>query len=165
ARASSARRYAASGCGSPPSADLTIAPAQGLAAHFDPAAQVLPVPGTSSFLLLVDNTGNTEDAYTATVMGTTGPVTASLMGLDGRPTQAVPVFRLPGLSTGAILLQTNLAAAGQGDVTVQVQSLGDPTRPADGERRGAARHHAADQHRGALAGLQSRRVRGELVRQ
>jgi hypothetical protein len=29
--------------------------------------QVLPVPGTSSFLLLVNNTGNTEDAYTATV--------------------------------------------------------------------------------------------------
>ena len=43
------------------------------------ATKVLPVPGTSSFLLLVNNTGNTEDAYTATIMGTSGPVTANLM--------------------------------------------------------------------------------------
>jgi uncharacterized membrane protein/transglutaminase-like putative cysteine protease len=104
-------------------ARLGIVPRQGLAAHFDPAAQVLPVPGTSSFLLLVDNTGNVEDDYTATIQGTSGPIKATLMGLDGQPTQTIPVFRLPGLSTGAILLQTNLGTAGQGNVTVQVQSL------------------------------------------
>src|SRR5262249_10497780 len=32
-------------------------------------------------------------------------------------------FRLPGLSTGALLLQTDLVAPGQGTVTVRVQSL------------------------------------------
>jgi uncharacterized membrane protein len=109
-------------------ANLTIGTTTGLAAQFNPATQVLPVPGASSFLLLVDNTGNTEDAYTATITNTNGPVTAHLIGLDGQPTQKVPVFRLPGLSTGALLLQTDLAATGQGDVTVQVHSLSDATR-------------------------------------
>ena len=52
-------------------------------------------------------------------------MTASLIGLDGLPTQSIPVFRLPGLSTGAILLQTNLAAIGQGTVTIVVKSLSD----------------------------------------
>src|SRR4029077_20660117 len=51
------------------------------------------------------------------------PVTASLMGLDGQGTQTIPVFRLPGLSSGAILLQTNLTAIRQGHVNVQVRSL------------------------------------------
>src|SRR5581483_5614469 len=88
-------------------ASVSIAPSVGLASHFDPAIRVLPIPGTSSFLLLVDNTGNTEDTYTATILGTDGPVTAQLVGLDGRPTQAVPLFRLPGLASGALLLQTN----------------------------------------------------------
>ncbi|MCC6420670.1 MAG: hypothetical protein IT429_20725, partial [Gemmataceae bacterium] len=109
-------------------AALSIPATTGLTAHFDPAARVLPVPGPSSFLLLVENTGNTEDSYTATITRTSGSVTANLSGLDGQPTQTIPVFRLPGLSTGAILVQTNLAAVGQGDVRVQVQSLSDPTR-------------------------------------
>ena len=52
-----------------------------------------------------------------------GPVTARLVGLDGLPTQAISEFRLPGLSTGAVLLQTDLAATGQGTITVRVQSL------------------------------------------
>ena len=56
----------------------------------------------------------------ATILGSNGPITASLLGLDGQPTQTIPIFRLPGLSTGAILLQTNVATSGQSDVTVQV---------------------------------------------
>ena len=44
------------------------------------------------------------------------------MGLDGQPTQSIPTFRLPGLSTGAILLQADLAAARNGAVTVKVKS-------------------------------------------
>ena len=66
----------------------------------------------------------------ATIMGTTGPVTASLMGLDGLPTQTIPIFYLPGLSTGAIVLQTSLSSLGQGTVTVQVSSLTQPTESA-----------------------------------
>ena len=104
-------------------ATLSIASTKGLTAQYDNASQTLAAPGTSSFLLLVNNTGNTEDAYTATILGTSGPITASLSGLDGQPTQTIPIFRLPGLFTGAILLQTSLSASGQGTVTVQVKSL------------------------------------------
>jgi hypothetical protein len=79
---------------------------------------------------MVANTGNTEDAYTATIIGTQGPISASLIGLNGQQTQTLPIFRLPGLSTGAIRLLANLTAAGQGDVTIQVQSLNDGRRTA-----------------------------------
>jgi uncharacterized membrane protein len=104
------------------SAALSIPQTTGMTASFSPATQVLAVPGSSSFLLQVNNTGNTEDAYTATITGTNGPVSATLTGLDGQPTQTIATFRLPGLSSGAILLNTNLATTGQGAVTVQVQS-------------------------------------------
>jgi type VI secretion system secreted protein VgrG len=75
-------------------------------------------------------------------------VTATLVGLDGSPTQSIPVFRLPGLSTGAIELQADLAALGQGSVKVEVHSLtntaitatsaavvvASPSVPADGPK-------------------------------
>ncbi len=111
-------------------AELNIAPTQGMTAQFQQPTQVIPLPGTSDFLLLVNNTGNIQDSYSATITGTTGPVTASLTGLDGNPTQSIPKFILPGLSTGAILLQTDLAATGQGTVTIKVQSLSNPNETA-----------------------------------
>jgi uncharacterized repeat protein (TIGR01451 family) len=104
-------------------ADLSIPSTQSMTAAFNPTQQTLVVPGDTSFLLQVNNTGNTEDSYSATIVGTTGPVTASLVGLDGQPMQSVPLFILPGLSTGAILLQVNDTGTGQGTVTVLVQSL------------------------------------------
>ena len=102
---------------------IQVPSTQGLAAQFSSPAQILLAPGNATFTLLVNNTGNTEDAYTAFIVGTTGPVTASFIGLDGLPTQSIPLFRLPGLSSGAILLQTNLAASGQGTVTIEVKSM------------------------------------------
>jgi hypothetical protein len=56
-------------------------------------------------------------------MGTNGPVAAMLVGLDGTPTSSIPLFRLPGLSTSAILLQADASAVGQGTVTVEVKSM------------------------------------------
>jgi uncharacterized membrane protein len=102
---------------------LSIPATQRFTAQFSPTTETLPKPGTGTFLLLVNNTGNQEDSYTAFITGTSGAVTANLVGLDGLPTQSILVFRLPGLSTGAILLQTNLTAVGQGAVTVEVKSL------------------------------------------
>ena len=100
-----------------------IPPQVGLAARFDkPAVQLVQV-GPATFLLLVNNLGNLEDAYKATIAGITGPITASLLDLNGRPSKEVPLFRLPGLATGAILLKTRLTAPKQGKVTVQVRSL------------------------------------------
>jgi len=83
----------------------------------------LASPGPATFLLLVHNTGNSEDAYTGTIVGTAGPVTANLTGLSGQPAQSIPIFRLPGLSTGAIPLNTALTAVGEGQVMVRVTSL------------------------------------------
>ncbi len=103
--------------------NLFVGATAGLESQFDPAVQVLAIPGTADFLLYVNNTGNAEDAYTATISGLHGPVSANLIGLDGQPTQTIPIFRLPALSTGAIRIQTDLAAAGQGEVMIQVQSL------------------------------------------
>ena len=59
------------------------------------------------------------------VEGTSGAVTAALVGLDGRLVQSVTPLRLPGLASGAVLVRTTLAAAGRGTVTVTVRSLTD----------------------------------------
>jgi hypothetical protein len=105
------------------SAELSIAQSQGMTAAFSPASHTLSKPGMATFLLMVHNTGNTQDSYSATIMGTNGPIKATLVGLDGSPAQSIPTFILPGLSTGAIELQADLSAVGQGAVTVRVQSL------------------------------------------
>jgi uncharacterized membrane protein len=107
-------------------ASLTVPTTQGLSAQFQTPVQVLSAPGTATFLLMVNNTGNGSDTYTATIVGSNGPIAASLVGLDGLPTQTIPTFVLPGLSSAAILLRANLSALGQGAVTVQVQSQGNP---------------------------------------
>ena len=105
------------------SSSLAIPATRGVTAAFTPASQTMSQPGMATFVLTVNNTGNTTDSYTATITGENGPITASLVGLDGSPTQSIPVFYLPGLSTGAIELEVNAAAIGQGTVNVLVQSL------------------------------------------
>lgn len=102
---------------------VTIPTSQGLTVAFDPKSQTLPNPGLATFLLLVHNTGNTEGAYRAVITGTNGPVTASMDGLDGQPTQSIATFRLPGLSIGAITVDTDLKSAGTGKVMVEVAAL------------------------------------------
>src|SRR5262249_49712531 len=102
---------------------LSIATSQSMTAGFTPASHTLSKPGTATFTLTVHNTGNTPDAYSTTIVGTKGPVMASLVGLDGSPTQAVPIFYLPGLSTGEIVLQADLSKLGKGAVIVEVKSL------------------------------------------
>lgn len=104
-------------------ANIVIPNTKGVGASFTPAAKVLAQPGNSLFVLFVDNTGNGEDSYTATITGTNGPVTATLTGLDGNPTQTIPIFTLPGLSRGALMLNTNLTAVGAGQVFIQIHSL------------------------------------------
>jgi hypothetical protein len=106
-------------------ADVAIAGELGVAARFDRDFIELPAPGMTSLLLFVENIGNLEDAYSATITGTTGPFAASLTDLDGTLTQTVPLFRLPGLSRGAILVTADLTAFGTGTLTVLVRSLTD----------------------------------------
>ena len=115
-RAASAVQAAASG-------QLLIPTTVGLTAAFTPDKKLIPVPGTTDFLLTVNNTGNTEDAYNATIISSTGPVSASLVGLDGQLTNPFSTFRLPALSSGAILLRANQLQPGTASVRVMVQSL------------------------------------------
>ena len=84
-----------------------------MTAEFSPASQILSKPGTATFFLMVYNTGNSEDSYSATIMGTRaghgeprGPGwIADAVDLD---------LLLPGLSTGEIELQADLSALGRG---------------------------------------------------
>ena len=94
-----------------------------MSAQFAPAAKTLATPGVATFLLDVNNAGNSQDQYSATIVGTSGPVTASLVGLDGTPTQSIASFNLPALGTGALALDATISSAGQGTVTVVVKSL------------------------------------------
>ena len=107
---------------------LIIAPDQGFNAAFRPASQALQQPGAANFVLNVNNIGNVEDAYSAAIVGSTGGVTGRLMGLDGQPTDSIPQFRLPGLSTGALELVTNASGLGTGTVTVKIASLTNPNQ-------------------------------------
>jgi hypothetical protein len=118
---------------------LTVPDTVELSAQLTPSVKVLPVPGTTSFLLEVQNTGNTEDTYTATITGTTGPLVANLAGLTGLPTQTISLFRIPGLSTAAILVNTDLMASGTGTVSVQVKSLSHPSMTASATAQVSAR--------------------------
>lgn len=104
-------------------ASITIATLAGLETEFDPDVQIIPVPGTATFLLFVHNMGNAQDQYTATITGTTGPIAAALMGLDGQPTQTIDSFILPALGSGTLVLEADLGVIGQGTATVQVTSL------------------------------------------
>jgi uncharacterized membrane protein len=107
-------------------AKVIIDDTQGVSVAFDVDTVVLPEPGPADFLLFVTNSGNIEQALSARITGTEGPLTANLSGLDGQPTQTISSFRLPGLSTGAILLKANLQDYGEGSVTVTVASLSSP---------------------------------------
>lgn len=104
-------------------ATIAVGATSGLQAQFDVDTKILGGPGASTFLLTVRNLGNTEDSYEAVITGTSGPVSGQLTGPDGLPTLTIPLFRLPALSSGAIVLQADLAAFGQGTVTVRVRSL------------------------------------------
>lgn len=105
------------------SAEITIPLTFAMTSEFEEDTIALATPGPGTFLLLVENLGNGEDAYEAEIITTTGPLSATLIGLDGSAVQTVPIFRLPGLSTGAIVLNANLAANGSGTITVRVRSL------------------------------------------
>ena len=107
------------------SAEVSIDGVLGVTAQFDRSSRELSLPGDESFLLMVDNVGNLQDEYTATITTTSGPVTATLVALDGTAARTIPIFLLPGLSTAALVLDTSVTDFGSGEVTVEVRSLTD----------------------------------------
>lgn len=108
------------------SGGITIPASLGVSAAFDPPDRQLPGPGQATFLLQVQNTGTIEDAYSATISSTSGPLTAALTGLDGQPTQSIAQFRLPALSSGELVLTAADNAFGIGTATVTIASLSNP---------------------------------------
>ncbi len=107
------------------SATITIAPTLDMEARFGDDTVERTGPGSAFLLLLVDNIGNVEDAYTASIDQVTGPATAALIGTDGLPTASVPIIRVPGQTTGVLLVDASLLEFGQATVRVKVQSLTD----------------------------------------
>jgi probable HAF family extracellular repeat protein len=105
---------------------LTISTRSGVSASFNPATQTLAAPGPAVFLLKVLNTGAAQDTYSAAITSVTGPVTASLTGLDGNPTQTVSGFILPGVGEGQLVLNATLTSLAVATVTVQITSLSNP---------------------------------------
>ena len=109
-------------------ATVTVPGTKGVTAAFTPGqAQITVAPGTTSIGLNAVNTGNAADSFTAAIVGTTGPVTASLIGTDNNPTQTIPSFRLGALSSGRIPVNLGLRSAGSGSVTVKITSISDST--------------------------------------
>lgn len=106
---------------------VAVGDAMAVDAEVSPAEQTLPAPGAASFLVEAMNLGNVADSFSATIVGTTGPVTATLRDLDGQPMQAVPSFFLPSFASGQLPLDVVLTGPGVGSVTVRVESLASPS--------------------------------------
>jgi uncharacterized membrane protein len=101
-------------------ANVVIAPFTGLDAYFDPAIVTQPAPAEITLPLFVQNTGNVEQTYSASIIATTGNVTAALIGLDDLPTQSIPTFILPGLGTGIFEVMADVTGFGLATITVGI---------------------------------------------
>ncbi len=101
---------------------VTIAGSKAVSAAFTTPSQTLPT-GPAVLLLNVLNTGTLQDSYTATITSVTGHVQASLVGLDGNPTQSITPFYLPGVDQGLLVLNANVTGGGVSTITVQLTSL------------------------------------------
>ena len=111
-------------------ASVTLPVSKGLAAALIPAERERAGPGTVAFALQVQNTGNVEDTYSASITGTGGGLTAALRGPGGAAAQSVSPLRLPAFAGGGLTLDASLATLGDGTVTVEVASLTDASRTA-----------------------------------
>jgi len=112
-------------------ASIDVAPFMDVTAQFNPPAIARMRPGADELMLEINNVGNVEDSYTATIVATRGPMVAELIGTDGQPTQTIDQFIMPGLSQGVLKVASTLTDFGQGSITVRIQSLTDPAIAVD----------------------------------
>jgi probable HAF family extracellular repeat protein len=106
-------------------ATIVVPSSLGVTAAFVPASQSNPGVGAGPvvFALNVQNTGSSQDAYSATITGTTGTVQASILGPNGSPTQSVPQFFIPSVTTGELFVNLTPAGIQGGTATVQIVSI------------------------------------------
>ncbi len=109
-------------------ATVIVPSSKGVSAAFNPARTALNAPGAATLLLQIQNTGTTQDSYTATIASTSGPIAqASIVDITNQNVQTTSPFILPGVTLGELAVNATLTAIGSGTVTVKVTSLSDPT--------------------------------------
>ena len=101
-------------------ATVTISGSKGVSAAITPSsASVQTTPGSVPLLLQATNTGNVQDNYTASITGTTGPVTATLNGSG----QSIASFPIPALGNSEFPLNAQVTGPGKATISVAVTSL------------------------------------------
>jgi uncharacterized protein (TIGR03437 family) len=107
-------------------ASIVIPASQGVSAAFNPARTGLSAPGPATLLLQMQNTGSIDDSYIASIVSTSGPVTASLIDITGQSVQTTSVFILPGAAQGELVVNAVLTGTTDGTVTVKITSQSNP---------------------------------------
>ncbi len=98
---------------------VTISGSKSVTAAINPSSpSVSATPGSLSLQFQANNTGNVPDTYTASIAGTTGPVTATLSG-----GQSIAAFAIPALGNSEYPLNATVTGSGTATITVQVTSL------------------------------------------
>lgn len=109
-------------------ATVTVPPNPGVTATIAPSSvSVSTAPDSVGFQFTTGNTGNATDSYTAQISGTTGAVTASLVGPSGQAGPSIGPFFVTALSSAAFPLNTTVTGPGTSTVTVTVTSLTNPS--------------------------------------
>jgi uncharacterized membrane protein len=104
-------------------ATVVIPSSQGISAAFNPTRTALSAPGPATLLLQIQNTGTIQDSYVATIVSTSGPITASLVDpVTGQSVQTTSVFILPGTAQGQLVVNATLTGITDGSVTVKITS-------------------------------------------
>lgn len=101
-------------------ANVTISAFTGFNAYFDPSVVILPAPASITLPLFVENLGNMEQSYSASIIATTGTVTASFIGVDDLSTQTIPTFILPGLTQGILEITADVTGFGISTIIVGI---------------------------------------------
>lgn len=104
------------------SAAIVISNRRSLVVRCSPVEKVLPDLGSADFAIEIENLGAQFETYQARIVGETGPVDASLLGLDGSPVALVPLVLVPPLGLGEIGLAADLTDYGDASVTIDIDA-------------------------------------------
>ncbi len=120
-----ARSQSHPGIGDFDTADVTVVAERGLGLEITPQTHRLKQPQAATFLLAIENRGNTLEEYIATVDAVEGDLEAQFVSPTGELVGSLEGLRLPALSTGVIELIAVADRPTVGTVTVRVESLLD----------------------------------------
>jgi hypothetical protein len=106
------------------SATVTIPPSSAVSVTGQPASStVSSTPTTRTVNVVVQNLGNVEDRYSVAIVGSTGPVAASLIDASGADVSSIGSITIPAFSTAAVRAAASITGAGPATVTVRATSL------------------------------------------